>query len=99
MNTPRLSWLDRLLIKISLAKAAARGHFDLYLADRLAAAFAGRNRMYGPLTSDCACERARRGEATGGPGSAGLSSTCSSSPESEPEHRAEGNSSERSTPQ
>lgn len=78
MNTRRLSWLDRLLIKIALAKAAARGCLDPHLAERLTDAFEGRDRMSWPLTSSCACERARRGEMSG-PGSVGPGSTCSSS--------------------
>lgn len=53
----KLTWIDRLLIKVALAKAAARGHLDQHLAEQLTDAFAGRNRMSGPLTSDCACAR------------------------------------------
>lgn len=65
----KLTWLDRLLIKIALAKAAARGTLDPCLAERLTDAFTERNRMPGPLTSDCACARYEMS----GPGS-----TCSS---------------------
>lgn len=61
----KLTWIDRLLIKVALAKAAARGALEPHLAERLIEAFEGRNRISGPLTSDCACAR----DAMVGPGS------------------------------
>lgn len=39
MNEVKLGWFDRLLIKIALAKAAARGHLHISLAQRLKSDF------------------------------------------------------------
>lgn len=55
-----LSWLDRLLIKIALAKAAARGCLDIHLADRLTAGIAGESYMPRPLTAGTTASAAVR---------------------------------------
>jgi hypothetical protein len=39
MNEAKLGWFDRLLIKIALAKSAARGHLHIGLAQRLKSDF------------------------------------------------------------